>query len=145
MKDATVFAKLDLKEAYWQIPLDSRSRKVCTLNTSKGLYQMLRLPKGMKNSSAIFQRVIELILKDIPGVLVYQDDILLHAPSSDTLAKRLSAVLKRLEEKDVTVNREKSVVNVSEVKFLGHLISATGNRPDPEIAKKILQASSNQK
>ena len=45
---------------------------------------MLRLPKeaaGMKNFSAIFQRVIEELLKDITGVLVYQDDILLHAPS----------------------------------------------------------------
>jgi transposase InsO family protein len=138
MRDSTVYAKLDLRDAYWQIPLDARSREVCTINTSKGLYQMLRLPKGMKNSSAIFQRVIEVILKDIPGVLVYQDDVLLHAPTTDALARRLSAVLNRLDEKDVTINRSKSILNSTEVKFLGHLISSDGIRPDPDIAKKIL-------
>ena len=137
MRGSTVYARLDLRDAYWQIKLDARSREVCTINTSKGLYQMLRLPKGMKNSSAIFQRVIEALLKDIPGVLIYQDDILLHAPSSDILAKRLSAVLNRLDEKDVTVNRTKSILSTDKVKFLGHLISADGIRPDPEIAKKI--------
>ena len=137
MTDAKVFAKLDLKEAYWQIPLDVKSRELCTINTNKGLFQMLRLPKGMKNSSAVFQRVMELILKNIPGVLIFQDDILLHAPSSDILAKRLSSVLARLDEKGVTVNQSKSILNATEVKFLGHLISSTGIRPDPAIVKKI--------
>ena len=138
MKNAKVFASLDLKDAYWQIRLDARSRELCTLNTSKGLFQMQRLPKGMKNSSAIFQRVIESILKDIPGLLVFQDDILLHAPSSDVLAKRVSAVLNRLNEKGVTVNPSKCILNANEVKFLGHLVSSSGIRPDPAIAKKIL-------
>ena len=59
MRGSSVYARLDLRDAYWQIKLDARSREVCTINTSKGLYQMLRLPKGMKNSSAIFQRVME--------------------------------------------------------------------------------------
>ena len=138
MSNAKVFAKIDLKEAYWQIPLDQRSRELCTINTSKGLFHMTRLPKGMKNSAAIFQRVIETILKNIPGLVVYQDDILLHAPSSDSLAKRLSTVFRRLEEKGVTINRSKSVLNVTEVKFLGHVISSSGIQPDPDITKKIL-------
>ena len=137
MSESKVFAKLDLKEAYWQIPLDVSSREVCTINTSKGLFQMLRLPKGMKNSSSIFQRVLETILNGIAGLIIYQDDILLHAPTSDILAKRLSNVFRRLEEKNVTINKEKSVLNVTEVKFLGHLISASGIRPDPSIASKI--------
>ena len=138
MSDAKYFARLDLKDAYWQIPLDVRSRELCTINTSKGLFHMMRLPKGMKNSAAIFQRVMETILKNIPGVVVYQDDILLYAPSSDSLAKRISTVFKRLEEKDVTVNSSKSILNETEVKFLGHHISSSGIRPDPDIMKKIL-------
>ena len=138
MSDAKVFAKLDLKDAYWQIPLDLRSRELCTINTSKGLFHMMRLPKGLKNSAAIFQRVMETILKNIPGVKIYQDDILIHAPSSDSLAKRVSSVFKRLEEKDITVNSSKSVLNATEVKFLGHHISSSGIRPDPRTTEKIL-------
>ena len=135
---ATDFARLDLKDAYWQIPLDKQSRELCTINTLKGLYHMTRLPKGLKNSSAIFQRVMETILKDLPGVIIYQDDILIHAPSSDLLAKRLSSVISQLQQKNVTVNQVKSVMLAKEVKFLGHLVSANGIKPDPAIATKIL-------
>ena len=44
MHGAKAFARLDLKEAYWQIPLDKASREIFTINTTKGLYQMTRLP-----------------------------------------------------------------------------------------------------
>ena len=137
MSHAKVFATLDLKEAYWQVPLDANSRKLCTINTSKGLFELTRLPKGMKNSASIFQRVIESVLEGIPDVVVYQDDILVHATTPDQLAKRLSTIFRRFEEKGVTVNQSKSVLNATEVKFLGHLISSRGIVPDPGIAQKI--------
>ena len=111
MQHANVFAKLDLTDAYWQVPLDVKSRELCTINTSKGLFQLTCLPKGMKNSASIFQRVIESVLHGIPGVLVYQDDILVHAQTSDQLAKRLS-IFRRFEEKGVTLNQSKSVGKV---------------------------------
>lgn len=38
MANAKAFAKIDLKEAYWQIPLHPESCELCTINTSKGLY-----------------------------------------------------------------------------------------------------------
>jgi hypothetical protein len=118
MGNATHFAKVDLKDAYWQIPLSKASREICTINTVKGLYQLTRLPKGMKNSSAIFQRVMEDILKDIAGVVVYQDDILIHAISADELAKRVSSVIGRLDQKRVTINKEKSAMIATKMRFL---------------------------
>lgn len=142
LSDATVFAKLDLREAYWQIKIDKKARELCTINTSKGLYQFNRLPKGMKNSSAVFQRVMEQILDGIQGVIIYQDDILLHAKDSNQLAKRITCVLQRLEQKAVTVNSEKSVLNVQKVKFLGHVLSDEGIFPDPDIVSKILSLRS---
>lgn len=78
---------------------------------------MLRFPKGMKNYSAIFQRLVETILKDIPCVLVYRDNILLRAPSSDILARRLSAALNPLgrEERDGKPGEMNSQHNRGEV------------------------------
>ena len=128
-----VFAKLDLTDAYSQVPFSKASREVCTINTVNGLYELTRLPKGMKNSSALFQRAMETILKDIPGVIIYQDDILVHAESSDLLARRVTSVLRRLEEKNVSINKTKSVLNSSQIRFLGHLLTPEGVRPDPYI------------
>ena len=46
MSEVKYFAKIDLKEAYyWQIPLDAKSREICSINSSKGLFEMTRLPK----------------------------------------------------------------------------------------------------
>ena len=71
MTHAKKFARLDLKDAYWQIPLDKASKEICTVNTTGGLFVFNRLPKGLKNSSAIFQRVMEDILRGIDGVIIY--------------------------------------------------------------------------
>lgn len=55
---------------------------------------------GMKTASAFFKRCMEQIVKNIPGVVAYQDDI--HATSDSQLNKRFSQVVKRLEENSVT-------------------------------------------
>ena len=53
------FSKLDLSQAYTQIPLDKESRKLTTINTLKGLYEFNRLPFGISSAPAIFQRIVD--------------------------------------------------------------------------------------
>lgn len=55
---------------------------------------MTRLPKGLKNSSAIFQRTMENVLKGLKGVIIYQDD-LLHGKDENELTRRMTAVTKK--------------------------------------------------
>ena len=71
------FTKMDLAHAYMQVPLEDESKSLTTINTHKGLYQYNRLPFGISSAPAIFQRTMEKILRDIPQVFVYIDDILL--------------------------------------------------------------------
>jgi hypothetical protein len=85
---------------------------------------------------------MENILGDLQGVIVYQDDILIPATSRNALARRVSSVLKRLEEKSVTINTEKSIMFLESLSFLGHLITSCGIQPDPQIAQKILSCKS---
>ena len=62
------FSKLDLAHAYLQVPLELDSKKFTTINTHKGLYQYTRLPFGISSAPAIFQRIMENILRDVPRV-----------------------------------------------------------------------------
>ena len=55
---ASYFGKIDLSDAYYQIELDEEANDICTINTSQGLFKMCRLPRGLKNSSSIFQNCI---------------------------------------------------------------------------------------
>ena len=90
------FGKLDLSAAYWQVSLDKDSRKVTTINTPCGLFQFNRLPYRIKSASAIFQKTMEQVVGDTPGVIVYQDDILMGATDSQSLQRLSRKVLQSI-------------------------------------------------
>lgn len=73
------FTKLDLPQAYQQLPLEDDSKKYVVINTR--LFRYTRLPFGISLAPVIFQRVIESILQQIEGVVVYLDDILITGKS----------------------------------------------------------------
>ena len=70
------FSKLDLAQAYQQLTLDENSTKYLTINTHMGLYLYNRLPFGVASAPAIFQKLMDTVLQDIPHVICYLDDIL---------------------------------------------------------------------
>ena len=75
-----VFSKIDLSQAYQQLPLADKFKKYVVINTHKGLFRYTRLPFGISSAPGIFQRVMENILQGISNVTVYLDDILLQVP-----------------------------------------------------------------
>ena len=76
-KDAKIFSKLDVKEAYWHVRLDEASSKLTTMITPFGRYMWKRLPFGLKVSSEIFQRKIDEALGDLDGVFNIVDDVVI--------------------------------------------------------------------
>ena len=78
-----LFSKLDLSQAYQQIELEEESKAYVVINTQRGLFQYQRLPYGIASAPGIFQRIMEGLLRDVPGVVVYQDDILITGRSDD--------------------------------------------------------------
>ncbi|VDP55482.1 unnamed protein product, partial [Schistosoma mattheei] len=73
-----VFSKVDLKDAYLQIPLYHSSSTLTTINTPFGLFKYNFLPFGLSCSPAIFQEVMNKVVSDFEGVEVYQDDLIGH-------------------------------------------------------------------
>ncbi len=72
------FTKLDLSNAYLQVPVTESSRKCLTITTSKGLFCYNRLPFGIASAPAIFQRAMDQILQGLSNVHCYLDDILVN-------------------------------------------------------------------
>ncbi|KAF2903212.1 hypothetical protein ILUMI_02969 [Ignelater luminosus] len=71
------FSKLDLFNAYQQIPLDEKSKTLVTISTHKGLYHYPRAPFGIASIPTKFQKVMESLLGSLEGVVVFLDDILI--------------------------------------------------------------------
>ncbi|XP_039306745.1 uncharacterized protein K02A2.6-like [Solenopsis invicta] len=107
MAGGTKFTKIDLEQAYLQLEIREEDRELLTLSTHKGLFRSTRLMYGTASAPAIWQREIENILRDIPGVLVFLDDIKVTGPNDDMHLRRLEQVLLRLADKNIRINEEK--------------------------------------
>ena len=130
------FSKLDLAHAYQHIPQDEESQKL-VINTSKGLFRYLF---GVASAPAIFQRTIEGILRGIPQVCVYLDDILVTGKTEAQHLQNLELVLTRLEEAGMRLKQEKCAFLLDLVEYLGHNISTEGLRPTQEKVHAITGA-----
>ena len=87
-----------MRQAYQQVLLDEPSKKLVVINTLKGFFQYNRLPFRISCAPGIFQRVMDSLLKGVPGVVVYLDDILVTGPSEEEHLSSLKQVLSRLHE-----------------------------------------------
>ena len=135
-----IFTRLDLWNAYQQLPLEEDSQKYVVINTTKGLFKYKRLPYGISSAPAIFQRVMEHLLQGIHGVVVYIDDIVVSGRNEQEHLQALDEVLKRLSATGLRVKEKKCLFMVFSLSFLGHRIDAKGLHPLEEKVEAIKSA-----
>ena len=118
-----------MSQAYLQLTLSEDSKQYVVINTHKGLFRYYRLPFGIASVPGIFQRVMEGLLSDIPGVLVYLDDILITGSTYTDHLKSLQKPLSRLEKAGLSSQKQKCSFMVSSVSNLGYRIDKEGLHP----------------
>lgn len=133
----SIFTILDEKDGYWQIRLDEPSSKLCTFNTPWGRFRFLRLPFGIKSASEVFQQKNCETFGDIQGVHIIADDMIIAASSDQEHDDILNKVMERAKEANVKFNRDKIQFKVNTVKYMGHIITPDGQRPDDAKVKAI--------
>ena len=131
------FSKLDLAEAYLQIPLDEKSTELTVINTHQGLYKFKRLPFGLSSAPAIFQKFIEQLVRDIPGVACYLDDIIVTGRSEQEHLNNLQMTMDKLHASGLRLKLEKCQFFQDSVMYLGHILDKEGVRPHPDKVKAI--------
>ncbi|UYV70438.1 K02A2.6-like [Cordylochernes scorpioides] len=128
LSGSTVFSTLDLSMAYLQVEL-AEAKGVVNINTTKGLLAYKRLPYGVAVAPNKFQRLMDNIFADIPGVACYIDDILVSGRDANEHKAKLELVFKRLEDKGLKLNKNKCRFAVDSVEYLGFRIDKNGLHP----------------
>lgn len=138
---AKVFSKLDANSGFWQIPLSPESIPLTTFITPFGRFCFHRLPFGITSAPEHFQRRMSELVGDKDGVVCLIDDILIHGQTQEEHDKRLSEVLRKLQEAGLTLNKEKCEFSKTRVSFLGHIVDESGVRADPDKIQAIQNIS----
>ncbi|KAL2077680.1 hypothetical protein ACEWY4_027184 [Coilia grayii] len=134
------FSKLDLSQAYLQVPVNMGSRKYLTITTHKGMFCYNRLPFGITSAPSIFQRIMDQVLQGLPNVHCFLDDILVTGRDDAHHLRNLEAVLSRLEKFGLRVQKEKCEFFRSSLEYLGHIIDSSGLHKSPDKIRAIVDA-----
>lgn len=141
---ANYFTTLDLKESFFQIPLDVDSRPYTAFAaTGTRLYQYRVIPMGCSISTAVLQSAITRILGEdyFKTCIAYADDIIIFSRGSEADHRAIAdRVFRKLNEAGAQVNLSKVSIALEEVDFLGMTVSSKGWKLSDKYKKAIQQA-----
>lgn len=101
------FSKIDLIRAYYNIPIFFGHVSKTALMSSVGLFEYLRMPFGLRNAPATFQRFINNLLGDIENVFMYMDDVLIFTETLEEHYAVLEKIFERLMKYGLAINIKK--------------------------------------
>ena len=138
---ACVFSKIDLRSGYHQIRVKSEDIQKTAFRTRYGHYEYSVMPFGVTNAPGVFMEYMNRIFHPYLDkfVVVFIDDILIYSKSDEEHAEHLRVVLELLKEKKLYAKLSKCEFWLSEVSFLGHVISKNGIAVDPTKVEAVSQ------
>ena len=140
LNGSTVFSKLDIKWAFHQVELSETSRPITTFATHKGLFRYKRLMFGVSCAPEMYQRVIQQVLERCDGVRNIHDDIIVHGQATQDHDKRLEQAMERIQNSGLTLKKEKCKFHMSQLEFMGHLLSARRMGPTQTKVEAVTEA-----
>ncbi|UYV68123.1 hypothetical protein LAZ67_5003116, partial [Cordylochernes scorpioides] len=141
LSQSKIYTILDVKNAYWHIPIDEKDRHKTSFVTQLGCYEWNRLPYGLKNAPSQFERIMKSVFTkhNIHYALNYFDDIIIHSKTYEEHIKHLDDILGIFEQEDIKLNLNKCKFLQKEIQFLGYTINSGKFTPNNTNIEAILK------
>lgn len=113
--------------------MDPRNRPKTAFTIAQGLFEFNVMPPST------FQRLMETVLAGLAWdqCLTYLDDIVVYSSTFDEHLERLRRVFDRLKSAGLKLQPKKCQFVKDSVKYLGHVVSSEGLKPDPDKVKAV--------
>ncbi len=134
LKGSEYFTKLDIRWGYNNVQIKQSDRWKAAFTTNRGLFKPNIMFFGLRNSPATFQAMMDNYFRDLTEdghVIIYKDDILIHAHTKEELEIRTKQVLERLQKYNLYLKLKKCKFAATEVDFLGMVITENTIKMDP--------------
>ena len=131
---AKIFSRLDATSGYHQIGLNEEDIEKTAFAYKNGFYEYTRMPFGLCNAPATFQRAMDTIFRKERGKMVfpYLDDIIVYSKTIEEHQEHLKVVFGKLKAANIALNEKKCNMFKEELKILGFIISEGTVKTDPE-------------
>jgi len=128
-----IFTLLDLKSAFHQIEVHEDSVKYTSFVTPMGQFEYIKMPFGLRNAPATFQRFVNRVFDDMiraGKVAIYLDDIMIASKSVEEHLITLTEVFQRLIRNKLELRIDKCRFMEEQCEYLGYIVSKKGIQPD---------------
>ena len=133
-------SKIDMAKGYWQIPVADGDEQYTAFITHDGLYQFKRMPFGLVNSGATFNRLMRKLLDRLDNVDNYVDDVLAHTVEWKEHLETLRNTFTRIRDANLTVRPSKCLFGFPSLDYVGQNVGGGEMCPREEKAEQIRNA-----
>lgn len=107
---ANYFTTLDLSKGFHQIEIESKDIEKTAFSTTNGHYEFVRMPFGLKNAPATFQRMMNTVLQPYIGKIcfVYLDGVIIFSTSLEEHIDSINKIFKRFQDVYLKVQLDKT-------------------------------------
>ena len=136
-----VFSTIDLRSAYHQVSIKESDKPYTAFQAGDALYQFTRIPFGVTNGVACFQRIMANIItsENLQGTFAYVDNVTICGKSQEEHDENLKRFQEVATKRQITYNDAKSIFSTRRLAILGYIVGEGEVRPDPERLQPLLQ------
>ncbi|GKC74123.1 reverse transcriptase domain-containing protein [Tanacetum coccineum] len=135
---------LDAYKGYHQIQMAESDEEKTAFHTSQGVYCYTKMPFGLKNAGATYQRLVDKAFDSQVGrnIEVYVDDLVIKSYTEAEMIRDIEETFRTLRKINMKLNPKKCTFGAVEGMFLGYMISPDGIKPCPDKTEAVLQLPS---